>query len=190
VVLQDHRFQPGSADALDGLDRWPEKVRLMQKNWIGRSEGLLTIRWESSRHGTAGRRVGLHDPARHAVRRLLPGDRADHPLAKAAAEKNPAIEAFSRNAAAPALAGRHSKGREEGFDTGIRVRHPLDPSWELPVYVANFVLMEYGTGAIFGCPSGDQRDLDFARKYGLPSSRPSSCPRTATRKLHHRRHRL
>ncbi|MGO7165368.1 hypothetical protein ACCS78_40975, partial [Rhizobium johnstonii] len=57
---------------------------------------------------------------------------------------------------------------KKGMDTGIRVRHPLDPSWELPVYIANFVLMDYGTGAIFGCPSGDQRDLDFARKYGLP----------------------
>ncbi len=57
---------------------------------------------------------------------------------------------------------------KRGIDTGVRVSHPLDPDWELPVWIANFILMDYGTGAIFGCPAHDQRDLDFARKYGLP----------------------
>ena len=87
----------------------------------------------------------------------------DHPLARAAADKDPALAAFieecKRTGTALELI---EKAEKKGYDTGIRVRHPFDPSWELPVYVANFVLMEYGTGAIFGCPAHDQRDLEFA----------------------------
>src|SRR5690606_12003720 len=94
---------------------------------------------------------------------------ADHPLAKKAAENNPALASFiaeirRRGTSAAEL----ETAEKQGFDTGIRVVHPFDESWTLPVHVANFVLMDYGTGAIFGCPSGDQRDLDFARKYDLP----------------------
>jgi leucyl-tRNA synthetase len=94
---------------------------------------------------------------------------ADHPLAKRVSAENPAIDAFCEECrrAGTSLAALET-AEKKGMDTGIRVIHPLDPSWELPVFVANFVLMDYGTGAIFGCPSGDQRDLDFARKYGLP----------------------
>jgi leucyl-tRNA synthetase len=164
-------FSQDLLDALDTLDQWPEKVRLMQKNWIGRSEGL-TIRWEI---------VGSTAPSGEtevAVYTTRPDTlfgasflaiAADHPLAKAAAERNPAIEAFAEECRrqGTSLAALET-AEKKGIDTGIRVKHPLDPSWELPVYVANFVLMEYGTGAIFGCPSGDQRDLDFARKYDLP----------------------
>eukprot|EP01133_Synstelium_polycarpum_P022606 gene22606-27120_t len=94
---------------------------------------------------------------------------ADHPLAKKAAENNPALAEFNDECrrAGTSLAALET-AEKRGFDTGLRVKHPLDENWTLPVFVANFVLMDYGTGAIFGCPSGDQRDLDFANKYGLP----------------------
>ena len=158
-------------DALSTLDKWPEKVRLMQANWIGRSEGLL-VRW-ALENGTA--------PAGHGevqVYTTRPDTlfgasflavAADHPLAKAAAEKNPDLAAFCEECRRMGTSVADLETAEKkGFDTGIRAVHPLDPNWVLPVYVANFVLMDYGTGAIFACPSGDQRDLDFARKYGLP----------------------
>ena len=165
-------FNQDLLDSLDTLDQWPEKVRLMQKNWIGRSEGL-TIRWEIV-PGT-----GADDATEVAVYTTRPDTlfgasflaiAADHPLARQAAARNPEIEAFCEETrrAGTSLAALET-AEKKGIDTGIRVKHPLDPAWELPVYVANFVLMDYGTGAIFGCPSGDQRDLDFARKYGLPA---------------------
>ncbi|WP_439872514.1 leucine--tRNA ligase [Rhizobium leguminosarum] len=164
-------FSQDLLDELDTLDQWPEKVRLMQKNWIGRSEGL-TIRWEivpeTAPAGESEVTVYTTRPDTLFGASFL-AIAADHPLAKDAAAKNPAIEAFCEECrrAGTSLAALET-AEKKGMDTGIRVRHPLDPSWELPVYVANFVLMDYGTGAIFGCPSGDQRDLDFARKYGLP----------------------
>jgi leucyl-tRNA synthetase len=143
----------------------------MQKNWIGRSEGM-TIRWEIV-GGTA-----TSSETEVTVYTTRPDTlfgasflaiSADHPLAKDVAAKNPAIESFCEEIrrAGTSLAALET-AEKKGIDTGIRVRHPLDPSWELPVYIANFVLMDYGTGAIFGCPAGDQRDLDFARKYDLP----------------------
>src|SRR5690606_20923504 len=93
----------------------------------------------------------------------------DHPLAKKAAQDNPALAAFIAEVKRSGTSAEAVETAEKkGFDTGIRVVHPFDESWTLPVHVANFVLMDYGTGAIFGCPSGDQRDLDFANKYGLP----------------------
>ncbi|MGO4437230.1 leucine--tRNA ligase [Rhizobium sp. RAF56] len=164
-------FSQELLDALDTLDQWPEKVRLMQKNWIGRSEGL-TIRWEVVRETAPD---GTHEIAVYTTRpdtlfgASFLAIAADHPLAKQAAASNPAIDAFCEECrrAGTSLAALET-AEKKGMDTGVRVRHPLDPSWELPVYVANFVLMDYGTGAIFGCPSGDQRDLDFARKYDLP----------------------
>src|SRR5205085_5389671 len=113
-VFKITKYSQDLLDALDTLDRWPDKVRTMQRNWIGRSEGLL-------------------------VRFALD-----------AAEK-------------------------QGFGTGIKAIHPFDPNWRLPVYVANFVLMDYGTGAIFGCPAHDQRDLDFVNKYNLGNT-PVVCP--------------
>ncbi|NKK70635.1 leucine--tRNA ligase [Rhizobium leguminosarum bv. viciae] len=164
-------FSQDLLDALDTLDQWPEKVRLMQKNWIGRSEGL-TIRWEivpeTAPAGDSEVTVYTTRPDTLFGASFL-AIAADHPLAKDAAAKNPDIEAFCEECrrAGTSLAALET-AEKKGMDTGIRVRHPLDPSWELPVYIANFVLMDYGTGAIFGCPSGDQRDLDFARKYGLP----------------------
>ncbi|MBY5401117.1 MAG: leucine--tRNA ligase [Rhizobium sp.] len=164
-------FSQDLLDALDTLDQWPEKVRLMQKNWIGRSEGL-TIRWEivpqTAPAGESEVTVYTTRPDTLFGASFL-AIAADHPLAKDAAAKSPDIDAFCEECrrAGTSLAALET-AEKKGMDTGVRVRHPLDPSWELPVYIANFVLMDYGTGAIFGCPSGDQRDLDFARKYGLP----------------------
>ncbi|MGO4354315.1 leucine--tRNA ligase [Rhizobium sp. RAF36] len=163
-------FSQDLLDALDTLDQWPEKVRLMQKNWIGRSEGL-TIRWEivpeTAPAGESEVTVYTTRPDTLFGASFL-AIAADHPLAKEAAAKNADIDAFCEECrrAGTSLAALET-AEKKGIDTGIRVRHPLDASWELPVYVANFVLMDYGTGAIFGCPSGDQRDLDFARKYSL-----------------------
>src|SRR5260370_3789990 len=100
----------------------------------------------------------------------------DHPLALSAGAKNPALAAFiaecQRTGTAQELI---DKAEKMGFDTAIKAIHPFDPAWKLPVYVANFILMEYGTGAIFGCPAHDERDLEFARKYGLPVT-PVVCP--------------
>ncbi|MET0606550.1 MAG: leucine--tRNA ligase [Beijerinckiaceae bacterium] len=157
--------------ALDGLDRWPDKVKLMQRNWIGRSDGLL-VRWALK-----------SDEAPPAVRELevfttrpdtifgasFMAISPDHPLAKAASTSNPDLAAFCEACRRMGTSVAALETAEKvGFDTGIRAIHPFDPTWEVPVYVANFILMEYGTGAIFGCPSGDQRDMEFARKYGLP----------------------
>lgn len=164
-------FSQELLDALDTLDHWPEKVRLMQKNWIGRSEGL-TVRWEivPETAPNSDREIAVYTTRPDTLfGASFLAISADHPLAKEAAAKDPAIETFCEECrrAGTSLAALET-AEKKGMDTGIRVRHPFDPSWELPVYIANFVLMDYGTGAIFGCPSGDQRDLDFARKYNLP----------------------
>ncbi|MDS1136687.1 leucine--tRNA ligase [Nitratireductor indicus] len=158
-------------EAIDGLDQWPEKVRLMQRNWIGRSEGML-VRWalvaETAPDGASELEVYTTRPDTLFGASFM-AIAADHPLAKQLAETNEALANFCdecRRIGTSAAALETAE--KKGFDTGLRVRHPLDPEWTLPVYVANFVLMDYGTGAIFGCPAGDQRDLDFANKYGLP----------------------
>ena len=161
-------FSQDLLDALDELDQWPEKVRLMQKNWIGRSEGMA-IRWEVA-SGSEASEVTVYTTRPDTLfGASFLAIAADHPMAKEAAARDGAVDAFCQECrhAGTSLAALET-AEKKGIDTGIRVKHPLDPSWELPVYVANFVLMEYGTGAIFGCPSGDQRDLDFARKYNLP----------------------
>jgi leucyl-tRNA synthetase len=157
-------------NALDTLDRWPEKVRLMQKNWIGRSEGLL-VRFaldpKTAPKSETEIEVFTTRPDTLFGAKFV-AIAPDHPLAQAAAAKNAKLAEFI------AECKRHGTAQAEidtaeklGFDTGIRAIHPFDPSWQLPVYVANFILMEYGTGAIFGCPAHDQRDLDFVNKYGL-----------------------
>ncbi len=158
-------------DALGTLDKWPEKVRLMQANWIGRSEGML-VRWALDPK-TAPK--GYNELEIYTTRpdtlfgASFMAIAPDHPLAKAAAETNPELAAFSEECRRMGTSVADLESAEKrGFDTGIRAVHPFDPGWTVPVYVANFILMDYGTGAIFGCPSGDQRDLDFARAYGLP----------------------
>ena len=164
-------FSEELLEALDGLDQWPDKVRLMQKNWIGRSEGLH-IRWEIVAD-TAPDGESVLDVYTTRPDTLFGASfmavAADHPLALAASQKDPALAEFCEECRRMGTSvAALETAEKKGYDTGIKVRHPFDEEWTLPVYVANFVLMDYGTGAIFGCPSGDQRDLDFANKYGLP----------------------
>jgi leucyl-tRNA synthetase len=165
-------------EALDTLDRWPEKVRLMQKNWIGRSEGLLIRFALDAKTTPAGEQeleIFTTRPDTLFGAKFM-AISPDHPLAAAAAAKNPKLADFiaecKRMGTSQAVIDTAEK---IGFDTGIRALHPFDANWRLPVYVANFILMEYGTGAIFGCPAHDQRDLDFVNKYGLGNT-PVVCP--------------
>ena len=162
-------FSEELLDALDTLDDWPAKVRLMQENWIGKSRGL-EMSWDLTdpTHGHDKIAVYTTRPDTLMGASFI-GLSPDHPLARALEADNPDMAA--------ALAEMRKGGTTEealekadklGFDTGLKVRHPLDPSWEIPVWVANFILMDYGTGAIFACPAHDQRDLDFCRKYDLP----------------------
>ncbi len=155
-------------EALDTLERWPEKVRLMQRNWIGRSEGMLA-RFALAEPLDDAREIEVFTTRADTLfGAKFVALAADHPLAKAAAEKNPALAAFCEECRRGGTSAEAIETAEkQGFDTGLRVVHPFDPNWTLPVYVANFILMDYGTGAIFGCPAHDQRDLDFATKYGL-----------------------
>ena len=142
----------------------------MQENWIGRSEGALRLLRRSPGAQRADR--GLHDAARHA--RSAPPSSPSRPIIRWPRELGDERSGARRASSPSATARGTSRGgdrdrREEGLSTpGSRPCIPFDADWKLPVYVANFVLMEYGTGAIFGCPAHDQRDLDFARKYGLP----------------------
>jgi leucyl-tRNA synthetase len=165
-------------DALDRLERWPEKVRLMQRNWIGRSEGLL-VRFALDPATTpAGEReleIYTTRPDTLFGAKFM-AVAPDHPLARAAAKKDPALAEFIEECKRTGTALEAiEKADKKGYDTGVRAIHPFDPSWTLPVYVANFILMEYGTGAIFGCPAHDQRDLDFVNTYGLGNI-PVVCP--------------
>jgi leucyl-tRNA synthetase len=157
--------------ALDTLDRWPEKVRLMQRNWIGKSEGLM-VRWALDQ-ATAPK--GFSELEIYTTRpdtlfgASFMAIAPDHPLAKAAGDKNPALAAFCDECRRMGTSvAALETAEKKGFDTGIKAVHPFDPTWTVPVYVANFILMDYGTGAIFGCPAGDQRDIEFATKYRLP----------------------
>jgi leucyl-tRNA synthetase len=154
---------------LDGLVDWPEKVRLMQENWIGRSQGLrftFAVADSEARFDVFTTRPDTLFGASFAA--LAP----DHPLSAELAEASPGLAAFIGECRAGGTATADIEGQEKkGFDTGLSVVHPLDPAIRLPVFVANFVLMDYGTGAIFGCPAHDQRDLDFARRYQLPVTR-------------------
>ncbi|MCW2284174.1 leucyl-tRNA synthetase [Rhodoblastus acidophilus] len=153
--------------SLDGLDRWPEKVRLMQKNWIGRSEGALVKFDVAGEHAFKTIEVFTTRPDTLFGARFIAVS-PDHPLAAELARDNAELQAFIEECRRVGTSNAALETAEKkGFDTGVRVRHPFDAEWTLPVYVANFVLMEYGTGAIFGCPAHDQRDLDFSRKYGL-----------------------
>ncbi|HWU55156.1 MAG TPA: leucine--tRNA ligase [Rhizomicrobium sp.] len=149
---------------LDTLDRWPEKVRLMQKNWIGKSEGLrfqFTLSNGEKLDVFTTRPDTLFGASFVA---LSP----DHPLTQELVKKDPKLEAFIAECRKTGTAEAEiEKAEKLGYDTGLTAAHPFDDGWQLKVMVANFVLMGYGTGAIFGCPAHDQRDLDFARKYGL-----------------------
>ena len=141
--------------ALDTLDRWPDKVRLMQKNWIGRSEGLL-LRFPLDPATTPNKETELEifttrpDTLFGAKFMALS---PDHPLATAAAAKNPKLAAFIEQCHRMGTAQAEIDTAEKlGFDTGMKAVHPFDANWKLPVYVANFILMDYGTGAHFRLP--------------------------------------
>ncbi len=155
-------------EALDGLEAWPEKVRLMQRNWIGKSRGLQ-FGFETRGAPAGHERLEVYTTRPDTLMGAsFAAVSPEHPLARAL-EGDPAVAAFLAECRAMGTSEEEIETAEKkGFDTGIRVVHPFDPNWELPVYIANFILMDYGTGAIFGCPAHDQRDLDFARKYGLP----------------------
>ncbi|CRK75294.1 leucine--tRNA ligase [Nereida ignava] len=155
--------------ALENLDNWPAKVRLMQENWIGQSRGLqFSFSLINGPDGRDGIEVYTTRPDTLLGASFV-GISPDHPLAKQLEEDNADLAAFNAECRKGSTTEEAlEKADKMGFDTGLRVRHPLDTSWELPVYVANFILMDYGTGAIFGCPAHDQRDFDFATKYDLP----------------------
>jgi leucyl-tRNA synthetase len=164
-------FADDLISALDGLDRWPEKVRTMQRNWIGRSEGMLVrfaLESKTAPDGFSEIEVYTTRPDTLFGAAFI-GIAPDHPLALAAASRDADLAAFAEECRKTGTSvAAVETAEKKGYDTGLRVSHPLDANRTLPVYVANFILMDYGTGAIFGCPAHDQRDLDFARKYTLP----------------------
>ena len=164
-------------DALDGLENWPVKVKTMQANWIGRSRGLrMTWPLTAAAHGFHGIEVYTTRPDTlrgASFVALAP----EHPLARSLARDDPALAAFAQEVRKGGTTAEALETAEKrGYDTGLTVANPLGGT--LPVWVANFVLMDYGTGAIFGCPAHDQRDLDFARAHGLPV-RPAFRPESA-----------
>jgi len=176
-------------DGLKGLENWPEKVRTMQANWIGRSEGLeMRFAWARDKFDSYGLKAfktdgsfQLSDDTNYLsgldVFTTRPDTlfgasfialSPDHPLTKRLADTHPEIENFRTDCAKTGTGEEAiAQAPKLGLDTGLRVKHPFDDAKTLPVWIANFVLMGYGTGAIFGCPAHDQRDLDFARKYDL-----------------------
>ena len=150
---------------LQELERWPDKVRIMQENWIGRSEGAYVRFPISGRDQSLQIYTTRPDTLFGASFCAVS---ANHPIALALAGSNAELATFIAECNRMGTSEAAIETAEKlGFDTGLKARHPLVEDCELPIYVANFVLMEYGTGAIFGCPGHDQRDLDFARKYGL-----------------------
>ena len=165
------RYADDLLEGLKTLDRWPEKVRLMQENWIGKSRGLR-MNWTFAGPAPDGMEAGLSVYTTRpdtlfgaSFMAIAP----EHPLAERLAAADPKAAAFIAECRKGGTSEAEIESAEKlGFDTGLRVVHPFDSTWEIPVWIANFVLMDYGTGAIFGCPAHDQRDLDFARKYALP----------------------
>ncbi|MDO9712169.1 leucine--tRNA ligase [Paracraurococcus lichenis] len=181
------KYAPDLLEALDGLDRWPERVKLMQANWIGRSEGarvrfrLAEPAGETAQDDRKAEGPGGLNPQAQISEVEVFTTRpdtlfgmsflavaAEHPLAAAAAARNPAAAEFVAECRRMGTSeAAIEQAEKRGFDTGFRVRHPFIEGATFPVWIANFVLMEYGTGAIFGCPAHDERDFEFATKYGL-----------------------
>ena len=168
-------YAPQLLDAIkDDLERWPDKVRLMQENWIGRSEGAeMSMPIE----GRDDRLVVFTTRPDTVYGASFYGMAPEHPLAAELAQTNEELAEFIRECQRSGTSEAELETQEKkGFDTGLRVQHPAKPDETLPLMVANFILMDYGTGAIFGCPAHDQRDLDFARKYNLPVTRVVAGP--------------
>ena len=165
--LKITQFADELLDGLSSLDQWPDKVRLMQENWIGKSQGL-TFRFALSDGGSVEVFTTRPDTMFGAS---FVAVAADHSIAQAIAARDPEAAAFVERCRQGGTTAAELETQEKlGFDTGIRAVHPLGAG-ELPVFIANFVLMDYGTGAVFGVPAHDQRDFDFATKYGLPIRR-------------------
>ncbi|WP_309622020.1 leucine--tRNA ligase [Novosphingobium sp.] len=167
--LKITQFADELLDGLGALKNWPDKVRLMQENWIGKSQGLQFTFWSADRATEVEVFTTRPDTIFGASFVAIA---ADHPIAQGLAAGDPAVADFIAECRKGGTTAAEIETQEKlGFDTGIRLVHPFDPAIELPLYIANFVLMDYGTGAVFGCPAHDQRDIDFARKYGLPVTR-------------------
>ena len=155
--------------SIEKLDNWPAKVKLMQTNWIGESKGLeFAFKAVNAPDGFDKIEVYTTRPDTLLGASFV-GISADHPLARELEKVNPDIASFNAQCRQMSTSeAEMEKAEKKGIDTGILVTHPLNPDIKLPVWIANFILMDYGTGAIFACPAHDQRDLDFARKYQLP----------------------
>jgi leucyl-tRNA synthetase len=165
-------FADDLLEGLKTLDKWPDKVRLMQENWIGKSRGLqFSFRVAEPINGIEQVEVFTTRPDTIFGASFL-AVAADHPIALAVAATDPkAAEFIGECKAGGTSAAEVETAEKKGFRTSLEVVHPLNPDWRLPVYIANFVLMDYGTGALFGVPGHDQRDFEFARKYHLPIKR-------------------
>ena len=155
--------------SIEKLDNWPAKVKLMQKNWIGESKGL-EFAFKAVNAPDGFDRIDVYTTRPDTLMGAsFVGISADHPLARELGKVNPDIASFNAQCRQMSTSeAEMEKAEKKGIDTGILVTHPLNPDIKLPVWIANFILMDYGTGAIFACPAHDQRDLDFARKYQLP----------------------
>jgi leucyl-tRNA synthetase len=159
-------------DGLSTLDQWPDKVRLMQENWIGKSQGMrFRFALEQPSEEIDGFEVFTTRPDT-IFGASFAAVSPDHPIAlKLAAGSEEAATFIAECKKGGTTAAELETAEKKGFDTGLKVVHPLDRAWMLPLYIANFVLMDYGTGAIFGVPAHDQRDFEFAAKYRLPIRR-------------------
>ncbi len=165
--LRITKYSDDLIEGLKGLDRWPDKVRLMQENWIGKSRGLkMKFHFAGERKGSVEVYTTRPDTLFGASFLAIA---ADHPLALDVAKSDPGAAAFIKGVKQGGVSAADIEAGEKlGYDTGLMVAHPFEAGKTLPVWIANFVLMDYGTGAIFGCPGHDQRDHDFASKYKLP----------------------
>ena len=169
--LKITQFADDLLAGLKTLDQWPEKVRLMQENWIGKSVGLqFRFQLDASVDGIGDLEVFSTRPDT-IFGASFAAIAADHPLALALEAKDAALAAFAEGCRHSGTAAAEIETQEKkGYDTGLSVIHPFTGR-KLPLFVANFVLMDYGTGAVMAVPGHDQRDLDFARKYMLPVER-------------------
>ena len=168
--LKITQFADELLDGLDGLDQWPEKVRTMQANWIGKSQG---VEFAFAPVAPLSAPIPVYSTRPDTIfGASFVAIAADHPIAQELARTSAeAAEFIATCKRGGTTAAELETAEKLGFDTGFKVSHPFDPAWELPVYIANFVLMEYGTGAVMGVPGHDQRDYDFASKYGLTITR-------------------
>jgi leucyl-tRNA synthetase len=179
-------FAEDLLEGLGALDGWPDKVRLMQENWIGKSQGL------KFRFRLAKPAAGLDEVEVFTTRpdtifgASFVAVSPDHPIALDLAARDAAAAAFIADCkAGGTTAAELETAEKKGFDTGLTAQHPLDPEWRLPLFIANFVLMDYGSGAVFGVPAHDARDFEFATKYRLPINRVVAAePAAATEPVH------